>query len=288
MNKVYVLVMAGLLAASCSKKDEETPQVGNDVIEIVTNVAPLSRVPDLGEDGSGNFVKDDVLSIFVAGKMNTVHTTYTLGTTSLSWSGLKLPGDISEVTFSACYPQQKLNGDGTFEFNTSTAEYKDLLLAEAQKVTVRTPNPVKLSFNHAMHLLKINFTSDGYYNAEELKTLVTTCKAKAACVVDAAAGSIKNTKAEMASFVSEGTTASFYLVPQPTADVTVSVKINQQTKEYSLNALLEELKMPQETLLGGKKITLTLKLCKDKIAVESGTIGSWGNQATVDGEVVIG
>lgn len=288
MNKVYVLLMAGLLAASCSKKDVETPQVGNDVIKIVTNVAPLSRVPNLGEDGSGNFVKDDVLSIFVAGSMNTIHTTYTLGTTSLSWSGLNLPGGVSEVTFSACYPKQELSNDGTFEFNTSTAEYKDLLLAEAQKVTVGTPNPVNFSFKHALHLLNINFTSDGYYSAEELKTLVTTCKAKAACVVDAASGSIKSTKPEVASFEKEGTAAAFYLVPQSTADVTLSVKINQLTKEYSLKTLLEELGTPQENLLGGKKITLTLRLCKDKITVESGTIGSWGDQATVDGEVVIG
>lgn len=75
MNKVYVLLTAGILAASCSKKDVETPQAGNDVIKIVTNVAPLTRVPDLKEDGSGNFVKDDVLSIFVAGTMNTISTT---------------------------------------------------------------------------------------------------------------------------------------------------------------------------------------------------------------------
>lgn len=288
MNKVYVLLTAGLLAASCSKKDVETPQAGNDVIKIVTNVAPLTRVPDLKEDGSGNFVKDDVLSIFVAGTMNTISTTYTLGANSMSWSGLKLPGGVSEVTFSACYPKQELSNDGTFEFNTSTAEYKDLLLSEAQKVTVGSPNPVNLSFNHAMHLLNISFSSDGYYSAEELKTLVTTCKAKAACVVDAVSGKIKSTKPEVASFEKEGTTASFYLVPQPTADVTLSVKINQLTKEYSLKTLLEELKMPQETLLGGKKITLTLKLCKDKITVEGGAIGSWGDQATVDGEVVIG
>ena len=107
-------------------------------------------------------------------------------------------------------------------------------------------------------------------------------------MVDAASGSIKSTKSEVASFEKEGTTASFYLVPQPTADVTLSVKINQLTKEYSLNTLLEELKMPQETLLGGKKLTLILKLCKDKITVENGTIGSWGDQATIDGEVVIG
>lgn len=150
MNKVYVLLTAGILAASCSKKDVETPQAGNDVIKIVTNVAPLTRVPDLKEDGSGNFVKDDVLSIFVAGTMNTISTTYTLGATSMSWSGLKLPGGVSEVTFSACYPKQELSNDGTFEFNTSTAEYKDLLLSEAQKVTVGESQPSQ-SFFQSCH-----------------------------------------------------------------------------------------------------------------------------------------
>lgn len=288
MNKVYVLLMAGVLAASCSKKEVEMPQEGKDLIEIVTNVAPQTRVPNLGQDGSGNFVQGDVLSVFVSGNMNTIHTTYTLGTTSMTWSGLKLAGDVSEVTFSACYPQQELGSDGTFEFNTYSAEYKDLLLSEAQKVTVGTPKPVNLSFNHAMHLLNVNFTSDGYYSAEELKTLVTTCKAKASCVVDAASGRIKETKPGVESFIAEGAAAAFYLVPQSTSDVILSVKINQLTKEYSLKTLLEDLGTPQETLQGGKKITLTLKLCKDKIIVESGSIGAWGDQATVDGEVVIG
>lgn len=63
MNKVYVLLMAGVLAASCSKKEVEMPQEGKDLIEIVTNVAPQTRVPNLEQDGSGNFVRGDVLSV---------------------------------------------------------------------------------------------------------------------------------------------------------------------------------------------------------------------------------
>ena len=74
MNKVYVLLMAGVLAASCSKKEVEMPQEGKDLIEIVTNVAPQTRVPNLEQDGSGNFVQGDVLSVFVSGNMNTIHT----------------------------------------------------------------------------------------------------------------------------------------------------------------------------------------------------------------------
>ncbi|WP_304315844.1 hypothetical protein [Phocaeicola plebeius] len=38
----------------------------------------------------------------------------------------------------------------------------------------------------------------------------------------------------------------------------------------------------------GKSCTLTLKVGRDGITVSGGSIGAWEDQATADGEVVIG
>lgn len=289
ISALCMCIMSGLILTACSNDNNDDNSSKRDIIKIRTSVAPQKRTPLLDNEGKGNFIKGDVLSLFVGdGTKCITRTDYVFDTDVLTWSGLNLPEGTIHVTFAACYPKQTLADDGTFEFNTATASYKDLLLSKAQPVNVGTKDDVNLTFTHALHRLDINFTPGSGYTEEDLKELVLKCNARTTCVVDAAKSEISKVKETKDNYVSEGATASFFLVPQATADITLSINMNGEEKGMTLKELLEKLGTPQETLEGGKKCTITLNIGRDGITVSGGSISGWEDQVTADGEVTIG
>lgn len=287
-NCILALALVPVIAVSCNKNEEpETPAAGNDKINITVNVAALSKSPDLDADGKGNFVDGDIFNLVVSGENTTANSIdFTVGTTSLTWSGLNLADDVKEVNFSAYYPKQNMANDGTFEFNIAEAEYKDLLLSESQKVTVGSEAPVNITFRHATHKLNISYSSD-FYSADELVEIQTVCNAKSTCTVDAVSGTIKEVLSASSDFSAEGTSVSYLLVPQATDGIELNIKLGQISKTYNLKELLAQTGNPQDELIGGKQIDISLKVSKDVITVEDAVIGAWEDQATVDGDIVI-
>lgn len=287
---VGIVAVCAFLAVSCDNKSEETVW-GNDVIEIQTTIGSIPRSPSLDDSGKGNFVSGDVFSVFTAGEgFEPVSANYEVGKTELTWSGMDLPSNVRSVNISACYPQQAINVGGTFVFDLNTAGEKDLLLAKSQAIEVRTENPVRLSFTHALHQLQIHLTATGEYTEEELASLQVSCQARSACVIDALAGNIEEVKDKVATFSANGKQVSFILVPQRTDMVTLTFSINDKSCSYQLNNLLAQLENPQDELKGGCRLILNLNLVKegtDLIIVEDATIGAWEEQGSIDGEITL-
>mgnify|MGYP002577521794 FL=1 len=287
-NYLYVLLAASLTAASCSNELPENAPASDGVIHIEANVSPQTRSPQLDSNGSGTFAKGDGLSIFVAGNGTTVTANYAYASDLLTWSQLGFPEDVKQVTFAACYPQPTTVKDGTFEFNTLTAPEKDLLLAPAQPVSVGTAETVRLTFGHALHNLNLNFVPGNGYTDSDIRSLTLACQAKTTCVVDAAQGTIQKVNEETGDYQATGNTASFYLVPQATDAISLTIGIQNESKKITLDNLLQQLGSQQTELQGGKRCSLTLKVGREGITIEGATIGAWGDQVTADGEVVIG
>lgn len=287
-NYLYVLLAASLTAASCSNELPENVPASDGVIHIEANVSPQTRSPQLDSNGSGTFAKGDGLSIFVAGNGTTVTANYAYASDLLTWSQLGFPEDVKQVTFAACYPQPTTVKDGTFEFNTLTAPEKDLLLAPAQPVSVGTAETVRLTFGHALHNLNLNFVPGNGYTDSDIRSLTLVCQAKTTCVVDAAQGTILKVNEETGDYQATGNTASFYLAPQATDAISLTIGIQNESKKITLDNLLQQLGSQQTELQGGKRCSLTLKVGREGITIEGATIGAWGDQVTADGEVVIG
>lgn len=287
-NYLYVLLAASLTAASCSNELPENAPASDGVIHIEANVSPQTRSPQLDSNGSGTFAKGDGLSIFVAGNGTTVTANYAYASDLLTWSQLGFPEDVKQVTFAACYPQPTTVKDGTFEFNTLTAPEKDLLLAPAQPVSVGTAETVRLTFGHALHNLNLNFVPGNGYTDSDIRSLTLVCQAKTTCVVDAAQGTILKVNEETGDYQATGNTASFYLVPQATDAISLTIGIQNESKKITLDNLLQQLGSQQTELQGGKRCSLTLKVGREGITIEGATIGAWGDQVTADGEIVIG
>lgn len=257
-------------------------------ISIVASVASQTRTPQLGSDGSGSFEKGDKMTLCITGGAAPVVTDYAYEVDFLQWPDFGLSEDVSQVTFSACYPTQKVEQDGTFEFNSFNSSYDDLLLAAAQPVEVGTSEAVSLTFRHALHRLNLEIQPGKGYTEDDLSQLSCIFSAKTTCVVDAVKGSVKEVKDEQGSLTVTGAKASFYLVPQATDGISFTLTLGGETKHFTLDALFKQSGNPQVALESGKSCTLTLKVGRDGITVSGGSIGAWEDQATADGEVVIG
>ena len=257
-------------------------------ISIVASVASQTRTPQLGSDGSGSFEKGDKMTLCITGGAAPVVTDYAYEMDFLQWPDFGLSEDVSQVTFSACYPTQKVEQDGTFEFNSFKSSYDDLLLAAAQPVEVGTSEAVSLTFRHALHRLNLEIQPGKGYTEDDLSQLSCIFSAKTTCVVDAVKGSVKEVKDEQGSLTVTAAKASFYLVPQATDGISFTLTLGGETKHFTLDALFKQSGNPQVALESGKSCTLTLKVGRDGITVSGGSIGAWEEQATADGEVVIG
>jgi len=106
-NYFYALMAVALALTACSKDVPEKDKLpSGNTITILANVAPQSRAPQLATDGSGNFSKGDVLSLFVGGNgISTVATDFAYD----SYLGQARPGRKCE-TGDICFLLSQANG----------------------------------------------------------------------------------------------------------------------------------------------------------------------------------
>ena len=170
---LYAFITAMLTAVSCTNDipanvngdtsgntSEDTSGSGSGdlsgnsgKISIVASIASQTRTPQLGSDGSGSFEKGDKMTLCVAEGSTYAATDYAYEVDFLKWPDFGFSDEVSQVTFSAFYPTQQVEQDGTFEFNSFKAPYGDLLIATAQPVEVGTSETVALSVMHCTALI---------------------------------------------------------------------------------------------------------------------------------------
>ena len=287
MKKKHLLVCLAIAIATVSCNNEV--QENEKVINIEASITSQSRAPQLGTDGSGSFSDGDVMSLFISNSENAnVALDYEYGTGFITWSSIGFEEQFPSVMVAACYPKQSNIQNGNFEFNVLSAPDKDLLLAPQQSVKVGTSETVHLTFSHAMHKLDLSFTLGNGYSEKDISSLSLQINAKTTCVVDGVKGVIKEVKDNVGQYYSTKENPSYFLVPQSTSGVVMNINIGGESKSISLDELLNQLGKPQEKIEGGKYTSLKLKINRNGITVEGGSIGGWENQVTADGEVVIG
>ena len=117
---IAVVVLFAMMTVSCEKSPEDNGN-GTDetdrMIDIRTSIEALTKSPALDGNGEGNFSNGDIFTLVVSGSgFPNISTSYTVGTTELSWADLNLPEDAGNVYFSGCYPVQGTAVDGILTF----------------------------------------------------------------------------------------------------------------------------------------------------------------------------
>lgn len=102
----FFLYAAAILpaAVSCDRSVLPGGDGGSDEvtgkIDIRTAVGPIVKSPQLGQDGSGNFVSGDMFRLTVSGEgFDDISEIYTVEETELFWSDLELPDNSGTVYF---------------------------------------------------------------------------------------------------------------------------------------------------------------------------------------------
>lgn len=280
MNKAYFILAAALITGltGCKKSNVTTP--GKSSIKISTAIEAITKAPQLNDDGSGIFTDGDIFTLFISDEAShSTSTDYTCGHTELYWDDIEFATDNTTLKFAACYPQQTLN-NGCFTFDLATAANKDLLWSLPQEVVSGTDKTINMHFKHAMHRLVINYTVDEAYADTEIST---TCTAKSSCVVNLTDGTLDNSSSQQHQFSAKGTTVTFTLVPQATSDVTLDITAGDATKTVSI----DELTSDETELKGGSQLEINLNIKDGQITLEGFTIGGWGDQGSIGGEIIM-
>ena len=107
---IAVVVVFAMMNVSCEKTPEDNGN-GTDktdrMIDIRTSIEALTKSPALDGNGEGNFSNGDIFTLVVSGSgFPNIVTSYTVGTTDLSWTDLNLPDEAATVYLSVFYPSQ--------------------------------------------------------------------------------------------------------------------------------------------------------------------------------------
>lgn len=285
----YALIAASLVtfASGCHKEDDNAVTGADKKITLRPTIAmkaearAQTRAPQLNGIGSGNFSDGDTFTLYTTSASGqTTSLSYTVGVGKLYWKDVLFAEQDKSVDFAACYPESEIV-DGKFTFDLETASDSDLLWARTKGVAVWTEAPVELTFEHVMHTLAFNFST----NSDEiaLEQIKTECTAKSSCEVDLANGVIDNSSSRMATFSQTGAKAVFRIVPQRSSDVTIKISAGEAEKSFNLSDVVTE----HADLEGGKILTVNLTVKDGKITVDGSSIVGWGDQGSVDDEIIL-
>ena len=286
---LYAAVAILPAAVSCDRSVLPGGDGGSDEvtgkIDIRTAVGPIVKAPQLGEDGSGNFIDGDVFSLTVSGDRFEVIRDYTVGGTELFWSDLGLPENPGTVRFAGCYPaQEAASGDGCRLEVLANGE-TDLLLAKAVDVEYPAAT-VDLKFGHAFHKLAVKYVSDGTFSDSDLSQVTTVVNAMSSCTVDLRNGEVESGSAARPARYMEkkGNSVSYMLIPQKKDDVTVEVSFQGMKKTFTLPDTTGD-GQALSLLEGGKMLTVQLEISSDGIRMDGVQIVGWESQGTVNGGI---
>ena len=275
-------ILAAAICATCGKNDPQPASTPSEQprINLTTDIAGLTRTPQLDEEGRGSFAQGDVFSLYVhLDAKKAAALDYTVGRSTIYWKDLDFATEGAKVNFEACYPKQTLS-EGGFDFTTSQDEAGDLLWASAAGVSVGTEKPVELTFRHALHRLTVKYTvEDSSVDAAKIETSCTAC---ATARVELPEKQIKlgDTKK---TFTKTGGEVHFLILPQQTENVTLEIRTGASSKTWKLS----ETDFAQPALEGGKQVTVNLKIQNGQITFAGSTIEGWGDQGSVDDQITL-
>lgn len=275
---LYATAAAVLVAAAgCNRGERHTADAR---ITITTSIEPLTRAPQLDEQGRGTFSAGDLVSVLVYDATQRAAFDYAVGTAGFYWKDTPFGTQSGKVSFSACYPKQEL-GDGAFRFDLEESPDKDLLLARTTGVDAGSEQPVVLKFRHAMHRLTISYaTEDPEIVPDDIET---RCTAKSACTVHLAENRLETDETSRATFSEPGGRAVFLLVPQKSNGVLLEIDLGAEVKRLALDTLAGI----GEELEGGKQLHITLTVKNGRIEIGDTAIEGWEDQGSIEDDIVL-
>ena len=276
------LLLMALITIGCQKDDCPTPSTdpADREVSFAATIAMMTRNPQLNEDGSGSFNTGDTFTLYAyhdATGSSTID--YAIGLSTLYWRDLAFATEGEKINFAACYPSQILDGD-SFNFKVEQNTNSDLLIAGATDVNVGEERPIALTFRHATHRLVVKFTSKDSSLVTE--SIETRCTAYATGQFHLTSGTFTQGDTKE-TYTATGSQVAFLLLPQSTQDVTLEVRIGDVSNRWTLTTLDPQF----QTIEQGKELTVNFTIQNGEISFSGMTIEGWGDQGTIDDEIIV-
>lgn len=286
MKKVLIILVASLFVfTACSDDDVVTDSEKGNEVEITTSINGISNVSQLGlrayidsYTGEGGLEYEDKINLFIIGSRLRLNTSYLVGITRFYWNDLIAIMGESSFNFVSLYPYQVGVSVPGAVFNAAQAINPDLLYAHATGVT--KGSPVNLVFNHIMHKLVINLSSN-YYNASQIASATFNLKnLKSGIYINLTAPyGIGEVSGSDSYPTKSGSSVSFIIVPQSlTVDTEIiDITIEGRTFTYKVPPALSAFE-------SGKVFTLNLSINRNAVGriseksnldILSSNISSW-------------
>ena len=131
-----------------------------------------------------------------------------------------------------------------------------------------------------MHRLVINYSTQSDIKVDDITTV---CTAKSTCRVDLHTQTLDSSASGKADFTASGRSARFMIVPQMVSDIELHVTVDQMSKKFALSELITG----HDGLESGKQLTVNIKVRDGKIVLEGSSIVQWGDQGTVEGDIIL-
>ena len=284
--KLLCVCLSVLMFAACS--NEDMPETRSE-FKVVSSILPLTRAPQLDQNGAGHFVNGDKNTVFFQSQeqQNLLKFTYTYGD-KYYWQDLGLPANEKSVKVSACYPAVDVLEPAAYEWNVLSQADSDLLVAAPVAANTESSEPVSLSFTHALHKLVVELQADGTtMQSGDLKDAeISVNNFMPVAVVNFLSGKATSAKGELSKMAKKGTSAAFIVPAQAVGTMQIIVKLGNREAKYDLSSC-QVSGQPLQNLLSGQSFKLKIKVSKSSFSIVGQNISGWGSQGESEGTIII-
>ena len=272
--------------AACS--NEDMPETKSE-FKVESSILPLTRAPQLDENGAGKFMTGDKNSVFfqTTDQQHLLTFTYTYGD-KYFWKDLGLPAELQSVKLSACYPVVEAANPASFDWDVRSQSNKDLLVAAPVAGDVASSAPVSLAFTHAMHKLVVELQADGTsMQTEDLRDAeISLNNFQPIAVMNLLTATATSAKGDLSKLTAKNTSASFIVPAQAVGTMEVVVKLGVREAKYSLSSCMVNGQALQN-LASGQSLKLTIKVSTNSFVIVGQDIAGWGSQGESEGTIII-
>ncbi|MDR0334010.1 MAG: fimbrillin family protein [Dysgonamonadaceae bacterium] len=267
---VALIAAIGFTACSKSNVDE------NEKVTIIATVSGMgAQTKSLDGTGAGT-LNGEVIRLDYTGGTSSGSTNFTIGTTTLYWDELIAAHGNPPFNFSAFHPAISA-AVHTSGFNVVTETNPDLLYASVSGIN--RSDKVNLVFDHIMHKLVINLTSNNnYYTTAQLNAATITLKNLKSTAAVSANGVVNLNNASGSNAYPEktGTNNFFIVAPQTLTEGTDFLEVLIDGKAFVRKVCSEV-----TALESGKVLTLNLSVGRDQLTLNGQNVNQWGSQGTI-------
>ncbi len=279
------------MLTGCNNSSDIHTESETSVFTLSGIISPVSKAPQLNADGAGVFTDGDQNRVFILSEGESIMNSflYTYGQ-KYYWGDLPLTSQSDNLSISACYPAIETDSPDHFEWDTKDSHnlMVDFLYAIPANVRKGTTVPIELTFNHALHKLKINIQADGKtMTDEQIAGIVVKCRdVQPIAHLNLLKGKVISASGQLCNFESKGPKTEFIIPAQEIGTMNLLIQLGNREQVYDLSKCsIDGTSLTK--LESGKCFVFNLTVSQKEFIITGQEISGWENQGEIDDSIMM-